>query len=191
MFNRGGNIGYPSIASQMLEPPYRRAQAPFVASQMLEPPYRRAQAPFVLTIFCVFAACVLLTIVHAGNVFANMNEISAAGRNERILLSYIRTKIRAADNAGAVSVGYFEGYNALFLEESFNGRDFITCIYLYEGWVRELFREKNNELLLADGVPLIRTDFLRFEAVEKALIRVQTERGDSFILPRSVFSEGI
>lgn len=102
-------------------------------------------------VFCVFAGCVLLVIMLGGSTYASMNEIAAEGRDERVLLSYVRTKIRSTDSAGAISVGYFNGASALFIEENFDGHEFITRIYLYDGWVRELFHHKDNELLPGDG----------------------------------------
>ncbi|MCL2386597.1 MAG: DUF4860 domain-containing protein [Defluviitaleaceae bacterium] len=145
----------------------------------------RIDTVFVLTIFAVFAASVLLVIMLSGSTFANITEISQAGQHERILLSYIRTKIRNTDNAGAVSVGYFNGISALFLEENLNNRDFVTVIYLYDGLVRELFHEQGNELSPEEGVAIISTDSLIFEAVDGGLIRVCTDIGSFLIFPRS------
>jgi hypothetical protein len=140
---------------------------------------------FSLAIFCFFAVSVLLVIMLSANTYANINEISGGGQNERILLSYIRTKIRATDNAGAISVGEFFGNSALFLEENLAGREFLTAIYLHEGIVRELFHEKGLELSPQDGVQILRTDFLNFSEAENGLIRICTNHGSFVILPRS------
>jgi len=145
----------------------------------------RIDTVFVLTIFCIFATSVLLVIMLSGSTYANMTDISHSGQNERILLSYIRTKIRSTDNANAISVGYFHGNSALFLEENLNGREFVTAIYLHDGVVRELFHERGSEFLPEDGVTIIRTDSLIFEEAEGGLIRVCTDIGEFLIFPRS------
>ena len=156
----------------------------------------RIDTVFVLVIFCVFAFCVLLVIMLSASAYTNMNEISR-GQNERILLSYIRTKIRNADIAGAVSVGEFHGISTLLLEENIGGRKFVTKIFMYEGAVRELFfenffaRDGNfSEDIPAfepqDGVAIIRAEELKFSAREGGLIQVCTKIGSTFILPRAV-----
>ena len=145
----------------------------------------RVEGVFVLAVFVGFALCVLLVIMHSAIIYANINEISRDGQNERILMSYIRTKIRSADSAGAVSVGSFDGISALFLEESFHGREFVTKIFLYDGVARELFVEQGGDFMPADGVPIIPTALLEFEAVEDGLIRVITNIGGFLIFPRS------
>jgi hypothetical protein len=140
---------------------------------------------FVLSIFCVFAASVLLVVMLSGSTYANMTDIAQSGQNERVLLSYIRTKIRNFDNAGAVSVGDFYGHSALFIGQYLDGRDFVTAIYLYDGMARELFHERDSGLLPEDGIGLLATDYLRFENAENGLVRVVTSIGESLIFPRS------
>jgi len=168
---------------------------------------RKIDTVFVLVIFCIFAGSVMLVIMLGGGAYANINEIANENRDERILLSYIRTKIRNTDTAGAVSVGEFHGINALFLQENIGGRDFITKIYLYNGAVHELFFEMLENcsaisaggngnahsafcsycetFLPADGAIIIRTDYLRFSEAENGLLQVCTPLGSAFILPRS------
>jgi hypothetical protein len=140
---------------------------------------------FSLAIFCFFAGAVLLVIMLCAATYANINEISREGQNERVLLSYIRTKIRTTDDAGAISVGEFHGNSALFLEENLGGREFLTAIYLYDGVVRELFHERGDEFSPADGVQIIRANFLNFSEAENGLIQICTGNGEFFILPRS------
>ena len=147
---------------------------------------------FVLMIFCVFAVSVLLVLILSGSAYGNMTEISGEGRNERIVLSYIRTRVRNTDSAGSVYIREINGLSALSLEEVLFDRTFITYIYLYNGWVRELFHEKGlDDFAPEDGVPIIRAGSLDFEVIENGLIRVSTEYGSTLIFPRSAIeSEG-
>jgi hypothetical protein len=146
---------------------------------------KKIDTVFVLAVFSIFAASVLLVIVLSGNAYANITEISDDGQSERILISYIRTKIRATDNANAIFVGTFHGNSALFLEENLNGREFVTAIYLHDGVVRELFHERGGDFLPEDGVAIIHTATLFFEQADHGLIRVITDIGDAYFFPRS------
>ena len=141
---------------------------------------------FVLMIFCIFAVSVLLVLMLSGSTYQNIIETSRDGQNERIALSYIRTKVRNTDTANSVNVSDFNGLPALSLEEVFWDTTFVTYIYLYDGWVHELFHERGQNFLPRDGVPVIRADSLSFEEVEGGLIRVATDVGSLLLYPRSV-----
>ena len=151
---------------------------------------RRVETVFVLMIFCVFAVSVLLVLMLSGSTYQNMNDIAREGQNERIVLSYIRTKIRSLDNAASISVGTVGESSALFLEEDIYGRHFVTVIYFQDGWVRELFHEQGHDLMPQAGVPIIQADSLSFEMVGNDLIRVSTDLQTLLISPRSAANIG-
>jgi hypothetical protein len=89
------------------------------------------------------------------------------------------------DTAGAVSVTEFGGGTALSLTEVLGERSFVTRIYVYDGWVRELFYEEGLEFLPGDGLPILEMDKLDFEMVENGLVRVSTGFGSMLISARS------
>ena len=145
---------------------------------------KRIDAVFALAVFCGFAVCVVVTIMLSASAYISTNAIAEGGRNERILLSYIRTKIRSADTTRAISVGDFHGITALFLEETLDNREFVTTIYLYDGTVRELFHEKGSDFLPTDGVAIIDASHLHF-AEENGFLHISTNIGGFYIAPRS------
>ena len=145
----------------------------------------KTDSVFVLTVFCFFTVSVFLVIMFAASTYTRITDISRNGQNERIILSYIRTKIRSADSAGAISVGEFHGLSALFIEEFLDEREFITVIYNYNGMVYELFCEKDSGLLPEDGISIIAVGTLGFEQSNAGLIRAFTENEGFYIYPRS------
>lgn len=150
----------------------------------------KVDSVFVLMTFCVFAVSVFLVLMLSGSTYGNMINISQEGQNERIALSYIRTKVRSTDSAGSISVGHFNGLAALTLEEVFGESTFVTYIYLYNGWVHELFHEEGQNFRPEDGVAIIRTDSLDFEVIDNSLIRASTDFASLLIFPRSVEAGG-
>ncbi|MDR0273270.1 MAG: DUF4860 domain-containing protein, partial [Clostridiales bacterium] len=110
---------------------------------------------FVLVIFLIFASSVLLVLIFGGSTYRRIAEISQDGSDERILLSYVRTKIRTGDVGGSISVENFHGISALSIEENFDERSFVTYIYLHDGWVRELFFENGENFFPDDGTPIV------------------------------------
>jgi len=152
---------------------------------MIRSSHNKVDTVFVLMIFCVFAVSVFLVLMLSGSTYRNIADISSEGRDDRIAMSYIRTKVRNADSAGSIYVSEFHGLSALSLEEYFGGNTFVTHIYAYDGWIFELFHVAGVEFTPEDGVPIIRADYLSFEEIAGGLIRVSTDSGSLFIYPRS------
>jgi len=145
---------------------------------------------FVLMVFCVFAISVFMVLVLSASTYSNMNDLSAEGQNERIALSYIRTKIRNADTAGAISIEDFYGIPSLAISESLGGRQFVTRIYFYNGWLYEIFHERGIYFQPEDGIRLLELAALSFELIEYGMIQVTTNHGSTIVMPRSTAISG-
>ena len=151
---------------------------------------------FVLAVAFLFVASVLLVLLMGARVYGNIEEASSSRHNERVCLSYLVVKARASDRAeNAVRVGTFGGAPALYLEERFDDTAYETVIYVYDGWVRELFREKGLELPPASGVPIVEAESLAFHFERAGLLAIEYtgRNGDSrvaFARLRSLGEEG-
>ena len=135
---------------------------------------------FVLLIFCVFAVSVLMVLMLGANTYKNMTEISRDGQDERTVLSYIWSKVKNGDEDGGVTIDYFHGLPALFIDDEIDATVFRTTIYLYDGWVYELFSEAGLDFFPEDGVKIIRAEQLKFESADYGMIRVSS--GDYSLL---------
>lgn len=137
---------------------------------------------FVLIIFCIFITSALMSLILGAAAYKNIIDRSYEGQDERICLSYVCTKIKNADNK--VYVGDFYGQSALFITKEYEGVVYRTAIYLYDGWVCELFSETGLEFLPEDGMPVIEAENLVFEEMENGLIEVTVNSQSLLILPR-------
>jgi len=135
---------------------------------------------FVLIIFCVFAISVLMVLMLGASIYQNVNDLTQEGHNERLVLSYIWTKVKNDDEAGRISVGSFHGYAALFFDEEFDGITYRTMIYHYDGWVYELFSEKDLGFYPEDGKQILRIGELGFEELDNGMLRISS--GDAYLL---------
>jgi len=149
----------------------------------------RADTLFVLIIFCVFAVSVLLVLMLGADINQSMTEISREQEDERMVLSYIRTKFRSNDENGNVFVGEFAGIPALIYKEDIGGRAFHTLIYHYDGWLRELFSEVDLDFLPSDGTAIIPVDNLLFEVLDIGLIRITAGTKSLLLHPRTTVGE--
>jgi len=140
---------------------------------------------FVLIIFCVFAVSVLMVLMLGASIYQNMTDITRDGYDERMVLSYIWTKIKNNDDAGRISIGEFHGMPALFFDEEFDQVTYRTMLYHYDGWIYELFSEKDLGLYPEDGERITRVGDLVFQQLDHGVIRVSTGGLDLFVAPRS------
>jgi hypothetical protein len=132
----------------------------------------RIDTVFVLIIFCIFAVSVLMVLMLGASIYQNMTEISRQQQNERTVLSYIRTKVRSNDENGRIYIDQFNGLPALVYDDEFDGRQFRTAIYHYNGYIYELYSEVGLEFSPDQGTQILPLDSISFETLEDGLIRV-------------------
>ncbi|MCL2627779.1 MAG: DUF4860 domain-containing protein [Oscillospiraceae bacterium] len=140
---------------------------------------------FVMVVFCIFAVSVLIVLTLSAGIYQRMTDISRDRDDERTILSYIWTKTKSADDAGMIHIGDFNGVSALFYDEIINDTLYRTAIYVYDGWVRELFSNPAAGLAPQDGARLIKLDNLSFEVQKNGIIVAQTENLSLMLFPRA------
>jgi len=149
----------------------------------------RVETVFVLMLFCVFAISVFIVLILSASAYQNMNEVTAAGQNERIALSYVRTKLRNNDYAEAVSVATFGDVQALVIEERIDGEVFYTIIYYHDGWAYELFTQAGTGLGPGSGQRFVRVEALEFYMLDYGMIYASAGSYSALIYLRSVTRE--
>lgn len=154
---------------------------------------------FVLIIFCVFALSVLFVLMLGVSIYKNVTGLTQDGNDEQIALSYIWSKVKNDDRNGTLSVGDFYGYSSLFFDEEYDGVEYRTMIYYYDGWIRELTSEKDLEFEPVDGTEIMRIGDLSFSEQGHGIIKVASgelslmispRSGTAWVLPGSVSDEG-
>ena len=132
---------------------------------------------FVLSIACAFAASILLVLMLGVNVYGNIQKTSDVQFNERVCLSYITAKVHRHDSLGDVRTGNFQNVSALYLDQEFDDVYYNTIIYVYDGYLMELFCEKdqmdNLGLTPESGTPVLEVDYVAFETARPNLLFVE------------------
>ena len=140
---------------------------------------------FVLLIFCIFAASVLISLMFGGSIYKNTIDKANEKYEENICLSYIWMKVKSSDELDSVYLCTFHDLTVLCLDEEFYGITYQTMIYLYDGWVRELFTELGFEFDPETGTRIMKADSLEFEQIENGIIKITVNSESMFIYPRS------
>lgn len=99
-----------------------------------------------LALTCVFGATLLLSLAAGAGVYRRVADRVEDSSQARVTLSYITTKLHAADEAGKVAAGTFGGGGALFLYQEVDGVTYETILYVYDGYLMEMLCEKDWEM---------------------------------------------
>lgn len=92
-----------------------------------------------LVLFALLAVCTLLVLLTGTGAYKRLTKRGQEAYERRTVPLYIATKVRQADCEGAVSLEEQNGIDVLLLKEQIDGTGYVTRIYCYEGFVRELF----------------------------------------------------
>lgn len=116
-----------------------------------------------LLVFGVFALCILLVLLTGADRYQRLNLRDQSAYSHRTAAQYMATRVRQADKVGALSVGQLGGNDALFITEEHDGVGYVTCVYCYEGTLRELFTFADEPLAPEDGEVLLPLQELKLE----------------------------
>lgn len=115
---------------------------------------------FVVVLFCGFAFCALMLVIMGADVYKKTVASMDANYIERTSYAYLSEKVRQKDVSGAVHIGQFGDGDALFLKEELGGREFYTCLYVDDGYLKELFTANPEQLGPAAGQKIYACDSL-------------------------------
>lgn len=113
-----------------------------------------------LTVFAVFALCVLLVLLSGAKVYRGLVQRGEENFAARTAARYVTMRVR---QARTITVGDFEGCEALVIPENVDGATYLTRLYVYDGHIRELYCAENAALSPADGEKILPADSLRFD----------------------------
>lgn len=129
-----------------------------------------------LVLFGVFAACVLSVLLTGADVYHKLTVRDQEAYARRTCAQYVATKVRQASSGYAVEVTNFDGVDALALSENIDGEIYVTQVYCYDGWLRELFTAEGGEFLPEDGEQIIEAQAMDL-ALEDGLLTVDLTDG--------------
>ena len=130
-----------------------------------------------LIMFAVFTLCVLLVLLFGAKVYRGLVDRGEVSFESRTAAQYVTTRVRQAER---VSVADFEGCQALVIPEEIDGEIYITRVYCYDGYIRELFSGGNAALSPEDGEKILPGESLAF-SIEDDLLTVHLEGQKLFL----------
>ena len=127
----------------------------------------------VLLLFSLFAVCVLFVLLFGADAYRRVTSRDQAAYDRRTAVQYLSTKVRQTKNGGAVSLlPDAAAGDVLVLAEEAGGEAYVTLIYCYDGWLRELFTAAGADFSPDAGEKLFPAQGLSLELEDGALLCV-------------------
>ena len=101
---------------------------------------------FTLILLLMFAFSTLSLVLLGSRIYKN--GVSYLNRNytTRTAVAYVTEKIRQHDEKDSVSLTELDGIPSLLMKDVIDGDSYLTCIYFYDGALKELFVRSGTEL---------------------------------------------
>lgn len=142
-----------------------------------------------LVLFGVFAACILSVLLTGANAYSRLTKRDQGTFASRTCIQYVATKVRQIKSGGDVAVEDFGGRSALCLYEKIGERRFVTRIYSYDGWLREIFTSASTESKPSDGEKILSSDDIDFK-LDGGLLTVSLSDADGNVTSLSLSLRG-
>lgn len=126
---------------------------------------------FPVALFFVFALSALTVLLIAARIYQSTTERSSLHYTSRTSLSYISEKLHQSDQAGAVSLGSFDGCDALIIQQTHNDNTYYTYIYSYDNRLRELFVKAGVDASASSGREILEVQDFSMEELSEGLLK--------------------
>ena len=130
----------------------------------------------LLLLFGVFAVCVLSVLLTGARAYRRLTLRDQEAYRRRTCVQYLATRVRQADEDQAVAVEQFGGSDALCFRQSIVGEEYVTRIYVHDGWLMELYTAQDAELEPEAGERVMELDSLEL-SLEDGLLTARIGRG--------------
>ncbi|MBR0465089.1 MAG: DUF4860 domain-containing protein [Clostridia bacterium] len=96
---------------------------------------------FVFLLLGVFAVSGTVMVVLGAKAYRGITERGEAHLSHRIAPAYLRSMLRGSDAVDAIRLETVEGIDTISLVETYDGEEYATRLYVYDGHLYEWFSE--------------------------------------------------
>lgn len=136
---------------------------------------------FPLALFFVLTATSVALVVLASGTYSRQVQDSEDSFASRTALSYVTEKIHQADEYGAVYAGTFDGQDAIVIRQTYSEQTYVTYLYEYDGYLRELFIQDGVDAKASDGRKILASVCFSFDETQDGLFHLYSTNKDGSI----------
>lgn len=97
---------------------------------------------FPILLFLVFTLSALGIVLASVQIYQKILQRAEQSYDTETAVAYLTEKFRNHDAEGSIKIDAFMGHDAVLIEENVKDVPFVTYIYAYDGYLRELYVEK-------------------------------------------------
>lgn len=129
-----------------------------------------------LLVFGIFALCVAAVLLTGAGAYKKLTDRGTDSYEKSMAVRYLTTRFHQAPR---VQVEEFSGLQAMTVREEIGGRVYVTRVYCYDGYIRELFAAESTQVHPGDGEILLAAENLDFSVVDEILtVEIAHSDGD-------------
>lgn len=130
---------------------------------------------FPMLLFLIFTLSALGIVTFSVQIYRNIVERADGRFNTETASAYISEKFRNHDQNGSIKISDYKGNQAVSIEETVKDVPFITYIYVYDGYLRELYTETDRagELSASDGNEILPMERMDVSSISDRLLKVE------------------
>jgi hypothetical protein len=146
---------------------------------------------FLIVIFLMYTFASLSVLMLAVNFYQETVKQAEYNENSRSASAYIREVMHQNDVSGGVSIGNFDGYECLMVEED---GGYILYIYLMDGSLRELYTREDAAVSAGNGQKIMKLEELSMEEAGDGIFKItftdESGQSDTVIISEKSGSGG-
>ena len=108
-----------------------------------------------LLTFVLFAISILFVLLNGAGVYRRLTQRDQYSYDSRTCAQYVATKMRQAPSPAAISTDPFGTVDRLRISQDIEGLEFVTRIYCYENWLREISTLADGDFIPEDGEKIL------------------------------------
>lgn len=130
-----------------------------------------------ILLFCVFVLSAAAVVLFSARIYQRTVTSGSENFDDRVSLAYVTEKVHRSDVGGGVSIGNFDGCEALVLTQEINGTEYITYLYQYGGSLRELYVKSGTSASAESGTAILPLEGFHVEMLSDKLLYAQCVTG--------------
>ncbi len=131
---------------------------------------------FLMVLFFIFTFSGVSVLLMAVNSYKSVVFANESNANARIATAYIREQVRQHDEAGAITLGKFDGNDCIKMSE---GEGYSLYIYEYDGFLMELEAKDNSGATADFGNKILEINDMSLDEKDGMLnVTIQEKSGE-------------
>lgn len=139
------------------------------------------QFVLILLLFLLIVVLSSMIVILGKDIYTNIIDDRESNYNLRVSLSYITNKIRQGDKENSVFLDSINDNQALVIRENYDGLNYDTWIYYYDGYIYEILVEEGQEFFEEDGMKIIYVEDFNISKENENLYKFYVKNDNKYV----------